>query len=110
MKKVINNIGDSRVIRFAKTHKKEIALVVCGGITGAVIHKKLMPNDVKEVVSMMYECRKGSKSAYGMANMFTPGTTIKDLGSVGEKILAIENTPCASDTRVTSAFAVIFTK
>ena len=110
MKNVATKIGESRIINFANTHKKEIALIVCGGITGVVIHKKLMPNDVKCAMDMYYKCRKGSRNIYGTQYKFTPNRTIKDFGSLGEEILRTNNTPATPDTIVTGVMVTVFTK
>lgn len=110
MKNIATKIGESRIIDFANTHKKEIALIVCGGITGVVIHKKLMPNDVKCAMDMYCKCRKGSRNIYGIQNKFIQNRTIKDLGTVGEEVLSINNTPATPDTIVTGVMVTVFTK
>ena len=110
MKNVATKIGESRIINFANTHKKEIALIVCGGITGVVIHKKLMPNDVKCAMDMFCKCRKGSRNIYGIQHKFAPNITIKDLELLSEEILSVNNTPATPDTIVTGVMVTVFTK
>lgn len=110
MKNVVTKIRESRIIDFANTHKKEIALIVCGGITGVAIHKKLTPNDVKCATDMFCKCRKGSRNIYGIQHKFPPNITIKDIESLGEEILSINNVPATPDTIVTGVMVTVFTK
>lgn len=115
MKKVINNIGDNRVIRFAKTHKKEIALIALGGVLGTVMTYKSLPlsrADLKILTKHIQTAGQGGcKDIFVCCcNYDNTAITLKDLGGVGEYMITNHKDSYTLDTVVTGIVPMIFTK